>query len=239
MIRSSINFIQFQLRSRLLGKIALRAGLPPARSSEERGQELGFYRFLLERVLDSELGSQVDSVIDVGCSSWSYVGALAEFFPNAQLTGVEVDGWRRYWNLYRRMDQAQAYAQQVSGLQRKAQVLALDFRHFKAGPKMGRTVFTFFFPFVSENPCLGWGLPSQYSDFVGLLQHSRQLVEGEAESIWVSAHQGEWEAELAREAYLKAGFFVEAEVRLLAEEVRGLWPSEYPTFLFRAARGLG
>jgi hypothetical protein len=235
-VRNLINSLQFQLRAHFFGKIKLRSGLPKILPAGARRSEIEFYRLLLKQAIGEEGGNQFDSVIDVGCRNWSYVEALAQFFPNADLTGVEVDGWRRYWNLHRRIDQATAYARAVQDERRQARALPIDFRHFELESDFERAALIYFFPFVSENPCLGWGLPARYSNFSSLLQYSLrlfQLHKNRAPWTWISAHQGEWEAEIARESYSNLNFkWIEKQIS--PEEVKGLWPSQFPTVLFNA-----
>src|SRR4051812_12636873 len=107
-----MNRLQFYVRKNLLGKVALRRGLPTPRESGVETGEREFYKLILGRAArgSSQEPAAAKHVIDVGCRTWSSARALAEFFPSASLLGVELDGGRRYWNLHRRQDVAQAYA---------------------------------------------------------------------------------------------------------------------------------
>jgi hypothetical protein len=176
--------------------------------------------------------------VDVGCRNWSYVPALAHFFQNAQLTGIEVDGWRRYWNLYRRIDMARAYAYQLRKEGRQIQVLEKDFREVNAvsipGKKITQSVFCFFFPFLSENPCFKWGLPSRFVNFTDLLKHAQNLAESmNSKPRFISSHQGEWEAEEAQKIYSQLKIPIQKK-SVSVEESRGLWPSRFDTWIFHS-----
>ena len=104
-------------------------------------------------------------------------------------------------------------------------------RGVEASP--GSVVVCFFFPFVSENPCRRWGLPARYANFPTLLKAASAL----APAGWtLSAHQGEWEAELARGAYAAAGARSRESV-VAAAEFAGLWPSPHDVHLLAAQLG--
>jgi hypothetical protein len=204
-------------------------------------REYRFYQLLLERIFGKKAIPAVQEVFDIGCRNWSYVQALADFFPDAKLRGIEIDGWRRYWNLYRRIDLAKAYCHALQLQGREATASSMDFLHYLVPLPLDAqcdqsTVFTFFYPFVSENPCLKCGLPAQYADFSALIAHSKKLALSQLKStLWVSSHQGEWEAEIARKIYLQQGFEIE-EKQVLTHEFEGLWPSSFPVFLFLATQ---
>jgi len=224
-VRDTLNQLQFSLRNRTYGQLKLRSGLP---ATQPAGTEREFYRLVLSRAMGMTQDSQVQEVWDIGCRNWSYAQALAEFFPGASLVGVEIDGGRRYWNLYRRIDQAESYARELRDQGRQASVIYADFQKVHEHRQADDVLFCFFYPFVSENPCLSWGLPVEYSDFTSLIMHARKLADG---AHILSCHQGEWEAELARESYRKAGVSVSEQV-LHASEFAGLWPSPYDAHLF-------
>jgi hypothetical protein len=239
------NEIQWNLRAKWLGQIPLRRGLPPLGAPIAIARERAFYNKVLGKALPQGAPFPPDLLVDIGCRNWSYAQALADFFPKTQLLGVEVDGWRRYWNLYRRIDLARAYAEDLCQQGHSAGVIGEDFRNVDLRSHLGsqssnlhRIAFCFFFPFVSENPCLQWGLPKRFMDFSQLLEHSQSQIKSfsndqRVESFWISAHQGEWEAEEARNAYQKVGFKVK-ESCLPVEEYRELWPSHFETHIFVA-----
>ncbi len=207
-----------RFREQVGKRLKLRPGLPLELTNQG---ELAFYRLVLER---SRISPKARTVVDVGCRNWSYAPTLAEYFPDAELHGVEVDGARRYLTLHRRMDAALAQAVALFEVGRCAHTHFKDFRETQIrGPDMA---FTFFFPFVSQDPCRAWGLPAnKFASFAELLEHALYLCDGKCQIL--SAHQGEWEAELARDAYTEAGLKVRERV-LYPEEFSGLWPSPHP-----------
>lgn len=232
MIRNALNEIHFALRRRFFSKIQLRSGNPPLRFTNDLEKEYRYYSTVLLKSFTPEKAKAIHQVIDIGCRNWSYVQSLADFFPTAHLTGIEVDGGRRYWNLYRRIDLARAYADQVKKQGRKVEVFGEDFRDLNLSLLPQKTLFCFFFPFVSENPCLSWGLPKRFADFASLLAHSQQLAQNsESQPLWMSLHQGEWEAEEAEKVYDQLRFPVKKSV-VLASEAPDSWRLPYDSWIF-------
>ncbi len=238
LLNTMLKELQFKLRQNYLGKIVLRKGLPKLGEPRALQKESAYYSKLIEAGTPPEVASKIEQVIDIGCRNWSYSRTLAEHFPNACLIGIEVDGLRRYWNLYRRIDLAEAYAQDLRNQNRKAEVIARDFRTCQL-PQMPLnptlTLFCAFFPFVSEYPCLKWGLPSRFSDFSSIVSHSLQITKKsrnpQLSPHWLSVHQGEWEAELARKIYLENGLSMQESV-LSPDSWSGLWPSTCENWVF-------
>ncbi len=224
--------LQFALRQALLGKIRIRPGLPLLKKTIEKQNEALYYHLLLSRTIPTEVSRKINQVVDIGCRNWSYAPTLADFFPKASLVGIEVDGGRRYWNLYRRMDFAQAMANQLSKEGRVAHFYAQDFEKLSHLPSLESTAFCFFFPFVSDRPCIQWGLPTYFVRFLELLRHAQILsLENKTPCIIMSAHQGEWEAEIARKIYQK-NQWVTQEFTVLANEFVKFWSSSFDTHLF-------
>lgn len=255
LIHDSMMEAQFKLRQGLLGQVRLRQGLPRLPEMLLREGELEYYRRVLERSYAHKNDRQsVCQVVDVGCRNWSYVRALARFFNNAHLLGVEVDGWRRYWNLHRRKDYADAYAAELRAEGREVQTFFGDFADLQELPTAGpwgqsperrEILFCFFFPFVSENPCRSWGLPSRFVKFKELVLKAQTLVASKNQHSLnsstqcamefvprlLSVHQGEWEAEEARQVYSELGLTFK-ESTLHVEEFKELWPSPYENRIF-------
>lgn len=220
---------QFQLRQHVLGRMVLRPGLPRLQARAADVNECAYYCKLFCAAMDKRTRRAVAQVIDVGCRNWSYAQALADSFPRATLLGVELDGYRRYWNMYRRIDYAQAYAAQLG---RPARAVAGDFCALSALDRSkirGDTLFCFVFPFVTENPCLRWGLPSRYANYQALLQHAIQLA-APGRPRFLAVHQGDWEVEAAGEIYAALGFDMHA-VKLSPRDWAGLWPSPHDNWV--------
>ena len=221
--------LQFQLRQHLLGRLVLRPGLPRLRLSVAGSNECAYYRKLFCAAMDKRARRSVGRVIDIGCRNWSYVQALADCFPRATLLGVELDGYRRYWDMYRRIDYAQAYA---ARLDRPARAIAGDFRTLTALNDIGNageTLFCFVFPFVTDHPCVRWGLPRCYADYRSLLQHAQHLAHPQP-ARFLAVHQGDWEVDVARDIYASMGFEM-CEVKVTPKAWAGLWPSPHDNWV--------
>ena len=244
-LRDRLAEFQFRFRDQIVGKWKLRSGLPRiAPDSPSARREQAFYELILKRAFPDPAESRFTTVWDVGCRNWSYAPALERFFEkNALLIGVEVDGSRRYLNLYRRRDFAEAHADRLRSKGRTAQFIAKDFRQVQVraqteiktqadlSPKL---LFCFFYPFVSEHPCLKWGLPSGFSNFSELLVRASEITnESQAHGKILSLHQGEWELDLALAAFQKVGLTVQTK-KIASEEWRGLWPSPHDAFILQA-----
>ncbi len=148
----------FLVRRHLTGRLVLRRGLPVVRPGEARAAEVALYTMFSTLLFAAKERRRVRQIIDVGCRNWSYVAALAQAFPAAELVGVEVDGHRRFTDLYRRVDHARAHA---AACGRPAHVLHGDFRlqPAPAATSPGPVLFTFFFPFLSAEPARSWCMP--------------------------------------------------------------------------------
>ena len=225
----------FRLRSQIWGRWKLRRGLPPASSRKF----LEFYHLVIEKNLSADFRANLNELWDVGCANWSYASVLADFFPAARICGFEVDGGRRYWNLFRRADAAEGEACSLRESGRDARFIEGDFRScFASGSeahsRLGkRALVSFFFPFVSADPCRAWGLPSEYADFQACLKQAQNYTKflDFDTADFLSCHQGSWEAELARKAYAEAEIEVK-EKTIGPEELIGIWPQKWPIYTF-------
>lgn len=234
--------LPFLLRTSLWGNLRLRKQLPNAQLNRE---ELQFYRLVLDTAMQGapSLSSGIDFVFDVGCRNWSYLSALAAFFQNAQFAGIEIDGGRRYWNMHRRIDVAQSHAVALFLEQaRIANVVSGDAFRIQRDHVVPKRVgmhsslaVSLFFPFVSEYPCKSWGIPKENSNFSKLMQHLNTQFPG---ANWISCHQGEWEADIARKVYQRQmdsgdfSLFTFSEEVLEPSEFKNIWPSPYAVHVF-------
>lgn len=230
----TVHEIGFHLRTRYFGQLRLRRGLPPPVVGERIERERKFYALLLARARaeftaatkgQAEDFTQARDVFDIGCRNWSYAPALSKVFARARFHGVEVDGGRRYWNLHRRIDAAASQARELESQGQEASVIFDDFRNLDLRKiTSASALFCFFYPFVSARPCRKWGLPVSFADFHSLLAHVG--TSGARLNHVLSVHQGEWEAELAREAYARAGLACRETV-VKPSSFIGLWPNAY------------
>jgi len=238
MVQNFLNELKYSLRQKWLGNWVLRRTPPNLPLLSNRYQENQFYQLLLGSIIPQDQAEKFTQIIDVGCRNWSYLSSLASYFPNAKLTGIEVDGKRRYWNLYRRMDLAQAQAETLRLQGRKVEFhcqdflsLSLQFHPEKTNSEQ-QGLFCFLYPFVSKDPCLDWGLPARFSDYGALLSHSRKLSDSAGlPFFWMTVHQGDWEADEARKIYHEWGFKMK-ELQIKSEQWQDFWPSRYDAWIF-------
>ncbi len=97
-------------------------------------------------------------IVDVGSNNFHYAFALARFFETAtaaqhlDMCGYEIDGHVVYADLHSRADYAAAYLAQI----RRGRYVVAD---FGLSTESGADVATMFFPFLTKDALLWWGLP--------------------------------------------------------------------------------
>jgi hypothetical protein len=241
--------LELRLRDWAYQNLRPRSGLPQAPIKPPRGvQESLFYQAVLQEALTPELRGGITHWLDVGCRNWGYLtGCLAALPGLKSGIGIERDPGRIHWNGYYRGDYAQAAALGSRTPERHLEFIAGDFRSFHlAAPGTlrgeaqtesgdGTTLITHFFPFVSENPCRSWGLPPDYSDFTPLAARTVELLQTAAQKnsspgVWISMHQGEWEAKVARNIWSSLGWTF-SEKQILPDSLPGNWPGRHPLHL--------
>ncbi len=227
------NEVQFAVRQKILKDFKIRKKLPVVRPDPS---EEVFYSKLIHSILPKQLCDSYSCVWDVGCRDWSYVNSLAKSFSNATLFGVEVDSSRRYWNFYRRQDYIESSAEALRKAGKNIQCFYKDFRNIYTIPKkenQNKAAFCFFFPFVSDDPCLSWGLPRHFVCFKELLIHTLKLADPK-QILLFSSHQGEWEFQLARQAYEELNIKTKTQIIKSEEHFipSQLLPAKVLTFSF-------
>ena len=88
---------------------------------------------------------------DVGCASFWYAAAMQTFFRPRRLTGYELEAFRRYADGHTRQDYARGYAR----VWPETTFLGMDYRRVNESAEL----ITCWFPFVSADPIIAWGLP--------------------------------------------------------------------------------
>lgn len=110
---------------------------------------------------DHFLKNSPGDFLEVGCQDFSRLPALKAFLNHrgvrTKITGIEVDAYPILSDFHSRWDRAQYY-RQLLGFQ--DEYLVADFFKYQ---KTSSGLFCFF-PFVSENPALCWGLPTRFAD---------------------------------------------------------------------------
>lgn len=124
---------------------------------------------------------------DVGSSNFWYASVLQAFFQPNELTGVEVEGYRIYYNGYSRWDYARGYVHDLPN----THFVIGDYARFE----QQADVVTAWYPFVSPAPVLAWRMP--LSLFSPLELFRRVALNLKANGLFVMVNQGEEEATAA------------------------------------------
>ena len=153
---------------------------------------------LLDRVSPSLTTTSTTSgsprVLDVGSKNWAYVGALTAWLRRQhpsralELTGVEIAGSRRYWDLTTRETRARYFAEHasaVSGVQ--VRFVSRDVRELTGEFDL----VVWLFPYLLEETHRAGGLPASRFDPVSTFAHVETLLAPSGQLIL--ANQGEWE----------------------------------------------
>ncbi|MDH5190447.1 MAG: hypothetical protein OEW89_04280 [Gammaproteobacteria bacterium] len=137
-------------------------------------------------ICDRYIGNNnTEIALDIGSKNWSYLPALTAFTSNPW-HGVELDAYRRYWNLSTR----KAYAAYMM----KNCSQCKYFSGSLTGLHGQYSLITWFLPFVKPEPLRYWGLPDHYFEPEKLLNHAWQLLA--PGGIMFIMNQGQEEAEI-------------------------------------------
>ncbi len=114
-------------------------------------------------------------IVDVGSNNFHYAFALTRFFRVAfcaqkiDMCGYEIDGHVIYADLRSRADYAAAYLEQ-------AQVGRYVVGDFVASTERDADVVTMFFPFLTKDALLWWGLPLDFFSPAALIKRASECV---------------------------------------------------------------
>ncbi len=95
-------------------------------------------------------------LLDVGSKNFYYAPVLHTVFAPDRLTGVELEGYRLYANLYSRYDYAMAYIEDLPN----THFVVADIRKYR----QTADIITCFYPFVFEDTHVNWRLPVKAFD---------------------------------------------------------------------------
>ncbi len=146
-------------------------------------------------------------ILEPGCQDFSRLPALATFFSQAEITGLEIDPYPILSDLHSRADKAAYYQSLLPA--RTAHYQAGDFFHWQGGYDL----LLCFYPFVSLYPALAWGLPARYGSAASWIESILRTLKVGGEALLV--HQGPWE----EESFDEARAALEPPLRLLRREV--------------------
>lgn len=175
-------------------------------------------------LLDQLLGrhSSHSHSLDIGCKNGVYFPALASF-TSSGWDGIELDAWRRYWNLTSRRDHGRFMAKPFGC-------------HYLAGsllehhPAIPYDLITWLLPFVVEGPLDAWGLPRRYYQPIAMLQHAYDLLAPDGTMLIIN--QGEWENEVQQRLFIATDIQAES----LGQVSSQFSPFQQPRFAWRAQK---
>lgn len=143
-----------------------------------------FTLWSLEQMLPK--GWHPSEILEVGSQDFSRTPAYANFFPATKITGIEIDPFPVLRELHSRMDKAKYY---ISHFAPKSTYEEGDF--FKWNKRYELIIC--FYPFVSTNPALAWGLPANLGNpLLWIHALEKNLTPG---ALALLVHQGDWEEE--------------------------------------------
>lgn len=154
--------------------------------------------WILERMLDGvTLPPRDFNVLEPGCQDFARLPALRAYLRDRRceprITGVEVDAFPVLEGFHSRADKARYYLSLPPG----AGADRYEARDFFRWGDPAYLVFCFY-PFVSSNPALAWGLPKEFGRAKEWVEaFERNLVAG---GYLMVVHQGDWEEEAFDEA---------------------------------------
>jgi len=144
----------------------------------------------LENYFDLKEANSELNVLDIGSKNWFYAEGEYNFFKynsfekNISLTGIEIDSARLYIDLYSRYDYASYHIRNLEN----AEYIAGDFLlHQKQ-----YDYITWFFPFVTKEPLLNWGLPLKFFKPLKMLEHAYSLLKPDGTLIIVNQGKNEY-----------------------------------------------
>ncbi|MCO5143502.1 MAG: hypothetical protein M9962_10475 [Oligoflexia bacterium] len=155
--------------------------------NKENGKKTLATLFYLQHFFSKEESERFKTILEVGGQDFSRYPAYRTFFSKSQITGIELDAFPILHNLHSRMDKANYY---LSLFKASDNFICADF--FQWTKKYD--LILFFYPFVSENPALQWGLPKDYANPEKLISSIHKGLNNKGEALLV--HQGDWEQEV-------------------------------------------
>jgi len=149
--------------------------------------------WIMEKTLPSELlPRHAFELLEPGCQDFSRLPAIRAFFKrhgiDPVITGLELDPYPVLSGFHSRADKA-GYYLMLPGSKSDDDYLAGDFFQLNRSVDL----ILSFYPFVSPDPALAWGIPAEYGDGKKWTDaYVRNLQPG---GIVLTVHQGPWEEE--------------------------------------------
>jgi hypothetical protein len=153
--------------------------------SEETQRKTAATLWILEAM---ELPRKKSRILEGGSQDFQRLLAFDEFWPKGVVEGWELDPYPILRGFVNRWEKAKYY----QGLcQKPHQYKGGDF--FSLTLERKAEIGLAFFPFVSPDPALAWGLPARYGDGLAWAKAMARNLEPGGLALFV--HQGPWEEE--------------------------------------------
>ncbi len=127
-------------------------------------------------------------VLDVGSKNWHYIEALHNFFknkaPNVSINGIEIDAYRMYINFHTRYDYAM---HRISHMPNVSYIAADVLEH-----KDKYDDIMVFYPFVTPEPLMSWGLPLSKLKPIELIKHLYDILNPGGRILIVNQFEDEY-----------------------------------------------
>lgn len=162
--------------------------------------------WIMEKTLPTDiLPTGTLQVLEPGCQDFSRLVAIRAFFKRHGrepcVRGLELDPYPVLSDFHSRADKAQYYLS-LPGRHKLDSFTAGDFFTWAEAPA---DVILSFYPFVSPDPALAWGIPAEFGDGRKWAEaYVRNLPRG---GLVLVVHQGTWEEEEFDQA--RKGFSLE------------------------------
>lgn len=125
-----------------------------------------FYAWVLDHLPPPQHKKKAARAIDLGSMNFVYVPALCRFlrqrYESFELTGLEVDPYRTYVDLYKRGDYAQYYSDIAGQEFKESEVAYIPGNWLTWEPPADFDMVFCFFPFLFADLHKGWGLSHRH-----------------------------------------------------------------------------
>jgi hypothetical protein len=144
----------------------------------------------LENYINFENNFNKIEILDIGSKNWFYAEGEYNFFKyhffekNIEMTGIEIDAHRLYTDFHSRRDYALYYIKNLDNCRYIAGDVMLHKNQYD--------YITWFFPFVTQEPLLNWGLPLKFYKPEKMLKHAFSLLKPNGKLIIVNQGKEEY-----------------------------------------------
>ncbi len=143
---------------------------------------------ILENYFPQTKIKQDEHILDVGAKNWHYIEALYNFFknkaPSVSISGIEIDAYRMYINFHTRYDYAMHRINHMPNV------------HYIVGDVLEHKDkydnILVFYPFVTPEPLVRWGLPLSKLKPEQLIKHLYDIVNPNGSILIVNQFENEY-----------------------------------------------